>query len=672
MIFAHFLHHQLLRLYRIQERVQNRRQLLGYIRNALRWSVFLTSEPLIVPTTDLIHSPLLPEIANDLVALVAYDAIELVGSSLDSDEIASQVFEQHKDLRIQQRLGAAVAKRRLRSFKSALRRRHVPTTSFVAKGWVKSVQDFAIERRTFSSDQLREALNALPRRPSAVSFAKILKEIPERIGSHAFRWDVVEELGVFEYDTSPRARTHFELALAWQWLIGYVREYHAQILGTIPGIGPVHCGLQRTHPQHVIDLRKHSFVLKALGLDSAFYALTFDELLRLRFEPRVAILRDAIIDRVSVELSPRYRREPLHDEQFAVTCDDVRRAARNATSALSAVLRAAEVSSKWFLQQRKLLLSSSGVLGAESVASREVAVPIGFETAPVPRITSGPGSPVVIAVVVALSEELTFILDALEALDCPAVIDRGSPNGQLAYICDRATAEGHSVRLVFVLVGKGQERAAAQTTIVVHERQPQMVVSLGIAGALSTDIGTGDVAVGQEVRSYLANAKARPDGEGRFEFALAGEGVPCDALLVSRADQLSFTSRPALRAGHDRQRARAGTLEALADFKVLCGPLACGPAVSAADEFKAWLLRSKRDYLAVDTESSGAGTATALAGMLRLVRFAAIRGISDGGDKHKNTLEAETKGAARRLATTAALEVLLMLIDELPWSAMSS
>jgi len=226
------------------------------------------------------------------------------------------------------------------------------------------------------------------------------------------------------------------------------------------------------------------------------------------------------------------------------------------------------------------------------------------------------------------------------------------------------------LRLTFVLVGRGEERAAAVTGAVVNGLHPQIVASLGIAGALSDNIELGDVLVADQIVSYFANAKASSNQESGFHLDLAGDAMRSDEYLVHRAVQLPMIARDPLAAVQARLR-RHVTSEVAARigqprFAIVSGPLASGTVVGASRAFATWLRSYKRDYLAIDMESSGAAVAAATAQMIDNVRFIAMRGISDRADEDKSALERSTRGGVRRLAVLSSLEFFLVLLASLP------
>ncbi|MEU8660359.1 5'-methylthioadenosine/S-adenosylhomocysteine nucleosidase, partial [Actinoplanes philippinensis] len=222
----------------------------------------------------------------------------------------------------------------------------------------------------------------------------------------------------------------------------------------------------------------------------------------------------------------------------------------------------------------------------------------------------------------------------------------------------------------FALIGKGQERAAAASAMVISQFEPAVVVNLGIAGSISDDVSLGDVVVADQVVSYMANSKVKPTGSDGFRFEPAGEALRSDEFLVDRLRQIPLVSPSKFddwtRRAQLSVRREAGRDDPnVATVHLHVGPVASGPAVVGATAFKNWMKGTKRDYLAVEMESSGVAIAAELSGMLRRVRFLALRGISDAADEQKNQLEKESKGSVRGGAMENALDLLMILLDGL-------
>lgn len=214
------------------------------------------------------------------------------------------------------------------------------------------------------------------------------------------------------------------------------------------------------------------------------------------------------------------------------------------------------------------------------------------------------------------------------------------------------------VKLISVLAEQmGAQSAASSAEWAIKNFAPDMVVVIGIAGGISTDLALGDVVVSNEIIDILHNTKISDKDGLEIEFAPYFYNI--DAELVASFAFLSV--HPALRPSYDRWRD-----EALDDAKALfpekeqyyhptqiIGHIACGP-VSASKQFNAKLQALHRKVVAIETESGGV--------FQRIVEdripTIAIRGISDMADKEKSALEKSSKGAFRKLAMVNACKLL--------------
>lgn len=659
-MFVHFFHRQLFTLYDISTRVRPRAALVGSMRHALRWCVFLTHDSLVMPTTDLIQSAVSNEFINDFRFLAGSELLYFVGSTVDVDDLQASKRAHFGGTSLHPQWSQGGAKRRLRAFQRNMGARSTDTTADVKARWKADVATLADADRTFATRQLLQVRGMLAPAPAAGRYEAALDAVPERLGAHAFLWNVIEDLKIFPFETPPIARRHLELALGWNWARSYLDEYGTTMVGRIPGVGYVDCGLMATDPAALVDLVAYDSAMRVLGLGEAFAALSLPELVGLRDDPRVIFLERGLLRDVYRLIMRSDGRALSAAPSLGRLADSIRDRALSAHGPVEAMIAAALCAVEE--GERRDGPASQGrmaVVGAPTTADREVPV----------RAASAPPAPPeprpTIAVLVALVEELDILTALIEELVGPLEVVEDEETGRVAY-----TAVRGPFRLLFALVGRGQERSAASAAVVIGRNSPFLTVSVGIAGALSDDLAVGDVVIGDQIVSYLANAKAVPDGAGGFAFQMAGEPLRSDELLVERAVQLPFFRRPEFRASRERV-ARAMATEPAppareGGYRVVAGPVACGPVVGAAGAFQDWLLGWKRDLVALDMETSGVATASAALGTLRRIRFLALRGISDLADEDKAKLEQSTAGGARRLAMRTALEVLLLLLDSLP------
>ena len=214
------------------------------------------------------------------------------------------------------------------------------------------------------------------------------------------------------------------------------------------------------------------------------------------------------------------------------------------------------------------------------------------------------------------------------------------------------------IRVISILAEQmGAQSAGNSADIALREFNPDLVVVLGIAGGVSSDLAIGDVCVSNEVLDVLHNNKVSEKG-GVQEISFAPDFYNVDAELVS-----SFTFlrvHPTLQGRYTAWRADAAAAERDAGLdrgdmhpKMEIGPIACGP-VSASIQFNQKLKSLHRKVVAIETESGGVFQRVASAN----VPAVAIRGVSDLADSDKGSLEKRTNGSARRLAMLNASNLL--------------
>ena len=152
--------------------------------------------------------------------------------------------------------------------------------------------------------------------------------------------------------------------------------------------------------------------------------------------------------------------------------------------------------------------------------------------------------------------------------------------------------ETENVRLISALSEQmGSQSALLSALKSVNEFAPDMVVMLGIAGALSGDAKIGDVCTSNYVLDVLHNAKIS-DGKRGPKLEVAPDSYPIDAELVASFTFLNVHPDFAEAVEHWRSRSledpdsrELGNHVAQEGPKILIGPVACGPVV-ASKEFK--------------------------------------------------------------------------------------
>jgi len=186
-----------------------------------------------------------------------------------------------------------------------------------------------------------------------------------------------------------------------------------------------------------------------------------------------------------------------------------------------------------------------------------------------------------------------------------------------------ATGERYEV-VVVMLLGMGNDEAAASTVKVVERWRPAYIVMVGIAGGAPGRVRLGDVVVADFVY-YYELAKRTPKGEQR-----RAQHFFSDRLLYGRT--LAYESSEWR---GDITVVPPGTAHADVPFpKVHFGAIGSGEKVIADSRSLSRLLSECPRLLAVAME--GAGVARAAAQQPHQPLFIEVRGICDYADEQKN------------------------------------
>jgi nucleoside phosphorylase len=277
-----------------------------------------------------------------------------------------------------------------------------------------------------------------------------------------------------------------------------------------------------------------------------------------------------------------------------------------------------------------------------------------------------------ILVFVALPEEHDRLFEQFPSLDSIS-------DSKFVYVEHDIQTKGFKMISVLA-VGMGIDNAHDATAAGIARFKPNLIVCLGIAGSLTTDLKIGDVSVSSEVIDISQNIKIsdapstrkrRPTNRKKVQRPQASRTVmelspkPYAVLPELSASFRFLRSYPPLKAAlanwveeaKDRRanllgaNANAGLMEEMTQDPIAeIGQMISGPVV-ASTAFKDALKKIDRKVLAVETESSGVFRAAAA----ESIPCITVRGISDHADVNKNALERTTKLAARRLAADNAI-----------------
>jgi adenosylhomocysteine nucleosidase len=224
--------------------------------------------------------------------------------------------------------------------------------------------------------------------------------------------------------------------------------------------------------------------------------------------------------------------------------------------------------------------------------------------------------------VIASGEPTALLLTALPVeMDAVLAHVSGDKSAQMAgpVLCEVGhftASDGLSWRVIAAEVGPGTVDTVGAVVAVTTRFQPDVLMFVGIAGALKDDVQVGDVVAGTEVAWTERGRWSQGGYQARIRTASLS--APLSQLARKIARDGSWTRRLA--------RPRPGA-------KAVVAQIASGEKVVADDEYRAWLRSAFSDALAVDTESF----ALARAGEVHAdgQRYV-VRGISDNADGSKS------------------------------------
>lgn len=268
-----------------------------------------------------------------------------------------------------------------------------------------------------------------------------------------------------------------------------------------------------------------------------------------------------------------------------------------------------------------------------------------------------------VVVLIALPEEHDTFLEAF-----PAVGDVSSAH--LVRLSHDLGVDGYTLTSVLA-ANMGSDLAGSAAYAACEDLMPDLIICLGIAGALADDLNLGDVAVSNEIVDILHNSKVGDRGaRGASRPELSPRNYAVDTSL--QASCRFLRSHPNLQSHlarwvsgseerrRDVQERIRGTavpaLEADAAPVFQVGPIVCGPVVISRALVRQ-LKELNRKVLAVETESGGIFRVC----QEKAIPAITIRGISDQADPNKKRLEKTTKNLVRTLAmenATRFFEVL--------------
>lgn len=197
-------------------------------------------------------------------------------------------------------------------------------------------------------------------------------------------------------------------------------------------------------------------------------------------------------------------------------------------------------------------------------------------------------------------------------------------------------------QVVLTQTGQGNQRAAALAERAISHYQPDLVMFVGVAGRLHTDLSLGDVVVAKKV--YAIHSGKEDD----TEFRPRPETWWPDHGHIQRAERIADSDawQDAL---PDQWRSTA---------KAVVRAIASGEVVldSAKSRYARMIKRQYNDAAAIEMEGAGVALASQLNKSLPVI---VVRGISDHADGQKDGIDL-AGWQQRAVRNAAALAVTLL------------
>jgi adenosylhomocysteine nucleosidase len=234
-----------------------------------------------------------------------------------------------------------------------------------------------------------------------------------------------------------------------------------------------------------------------------------------------------------------------------------------------------------------------------------------------------------LAIVTVVTEETRAVIKALERNKDHYRSTTGSLSDRIYYE-GRLSAKGggfYSVACTQSLK-QGNRPVASAYKHIVTEYEPNLVVLIGIAGAIHKDIDLCDVVFADSVW-YYDQRKETPDGtvhRGQVYHIEPRLNAALNAFFVEHGEPATSNASD----GSPRKT-----------MKVLKGPIGSGEAVVACREAtsRKWLAQANDKILALETEAGGLAEVFEEEQLVRGYKaegYLIVRGISDHADKQKD------------------------------------
>jgi nucleoside phosphorylase len=281
-------------------------------------------------------------------------------------------------------------------------------------------------------------------------------------------------------------------------------------------------------------------------------------------------------------------------------------------------------------------------------------------TAIVPSPTTASREWFDIVIVVPLEEELLIVMEIF-----PATTNRSTDR---TFRHEIDVSHTGLRALVVQQEGMGRTHAARIVSETLSEFDVGLVICLGIAGSLTSDLRLGDVCYSNNIADVLDNARADDNEAGQLDLALSTTyfSTPREVVAAFNFCRVLPDLQPNYKKWQDDQKKFAvdlGLLSAIpgshANYPASADGLIVCAAVSKSEVYNKKLRAIDRKVLAVETESGGIFEEATR----RSVPAVTIRGVSDLANADKSRLEKSTGGSIRRLAAANSATFLKLQLS---------
>lgn len=589
-----------------------------------------------IPTVDIIQSPFFDKIFPFIEVYINENIIKFVGSELSTQDILESKHKHFQNTGIHPIWFEPSSYTKINSLSSSFVRKNFSTTKDMLFKWQNTL--VKIDNNNFiTSHNLNEKLiinsyKTLNNKLSQNKFISKLGRLEEKLGEHAFLWSVIKDTNIFNFKLDKKGNYDFEFILASLWIQSYIDEYNCNIVSVLPILGQVDCNIAYTSKDNLIDLNIFEKKLKMLNIFDLINNMSNYEIIQLKNEfnfqkfSNIYIINDI---------------RAFNFQEMTYLKESIQKIKKESISNNGKINKIVDL----------YLIAENNILQPKSIIRETV----------MPKETSLP----LICVIIALKEEFKIFHKIL----LKTSISNEIKNTFYIYSFNK-------YKIVATFMGDmGGENASIQTAKFISEYNCTLIVNIGIAGGLSSDVLIGDIVIGDQVESYMKVSKAIKDEESKkFNFQLSGEAYRPTRILIEDIEHFEFQYDQAYSLWQNdcltycQSLIDEKSLKKILDDKLIRntpkiekGHIASGDIVSNSKDFIKLLKQKDRKYLAIEMEAGG--ILNTIEKLSSTTRSLVIRAISDLADEQKKDLDMIDNGALRNYAMYNAVTFLLTYLE---------